>query len=387
MKNIFTIMKKELKRFFTDRRMLMSLLLPGLMIFIVYSLMGSFIQDIVKTDDEFVYQIKVFNNQDEFDLKEIASLQNYKVNITEYNNDEKLEEEKENLHDNVDITALIIYYSSDFNVDNMNSKVSIYYNSTSNASSQIYQFYYSYLFSQSSTPKFGVNSDLSVKYDVATTEDTSKQFVSMLLPFLLIALLFSGCLAVSTESIAGEKERGTIATLLITPTKRSHIAIGKIFALSITAIVSALTSFIGLIASFPRLMGEVDFNVSMYGVEHYLGLLGIIMVLVLLFICLLSIISTFAKSVKEATSYSVPLMILVMLLGGSSLMGMGAVQENTLLYLIPIYNAIQCMSGILSLKFNLVNFLLTIVSNLTLFGIGIIVLIKMFNSERIMYNK
>ncbi len=387
MKNVFTIMKKELKRFFTDRRMLMSLLLPGFMIFIVYTLMGSFIQDIGSTDEEFIYQIKVFNNQDEFDLKEIASLANYKVNITEYSSDDKLEEEKENLHDNVDITALIIYYSSDFDVSNANSKVSIYYNSTSSASSEIYQFYFSYLFSQSSTPIFGVNNDLNVKYDVATSEDTSKQFVSMFLPFLLVSLLFSGCLAVATESIAGEKERGTIATLLITPTKRSHIALGKILALSITAIVSAIASFIGLIASLPKIMGEVDFNMSMYGIEHYLGLLGIIIVMVLLFICLLSIISAFAKSVKEATSYSVPLMIVVMLLGGSSLIGMGMVQENTLLYLIPIYNAIQCMSGILSLDFNLVNFLLTMVSNLALFGIGIIVLVKMFNSERIMYNK
>ena len=43
MREIFVIVKKELKRFFTDKRMIMSLILPGVLIFVLYSVMGNFI--------------------------------------------------------------------------------------------------------------------------------------------------------------------------------------------------------------------------------------------------------------------------------------------------------------------------------------------------------
>lgn len=69
---------------------------------------------------------------------------------------------------------------------------------------------------------------------------------SSMLPMLLMIFLFTGCMSVAPESIAGEKERGTIATLLVTPVKRSHIAIGKIIALSIIALLSGISSTLGI---------------------------------------------------------------------------------------------------------------------------------------------
>ena len=57
MSNIFTIMKKELKRFFTDRRMLISLIMPGLIIFIIYTLIGSFISEGMNVDSEYTYNV------------------------------------------------------------------------------------------------------------------------------------------------------------------------------------------------------------------------------------------------------------------------------------------------------------------------------------------
>ena len=50
------------------------------------------------------------------------------------------------------------------------------------------------------------------------------KMLSMLVPLLMFALLASACMAVAPESIAGEKERGTMATMLITPVKRWQIA-------------------------------------------------------------------------------------------------------------------------------------------------------------------
>ena len=217
---------------------------------------------------------------------------------------------------------------------------------------------------------------------------TKRGLIKLASLILAMTLLFTGCVSLATESIAGEKERGTIYTLLVTPIKRSHIAVGKIIALSITALVAASTTFIGLIASLPKLMegagGEI--TLSMYGVDTFIGVFGVILITVMLFTTLLSIISTIAKNIKEASQWASVLMVVVMLMGVSSLVGMGNIPTSPIAYLIPVYNSVHCMSGIFALQFNGLNFLVTILSNLVYIGIGVFVLAKMFNSEKIMSN-
>lgn len=61
MREIFVIVKKELKRFFTDKRMIMSLILPGVLIFVLYSLMGNFIGKAITPADDYEYVICVEN--------------------------------------------------------------------------------------------------------------------------------------------------------------------------------------------------------------------------------------------------------------------------------------------------------------------------------------
>ena len=78
MSNIFTIMKKELKRFFTDKRMLISLIMPGLIIFIIYTLIGSFISEGLNVDKEYTYNVYVENIPEEY--KVILDESEYKIN-------------------------------------------------------------------------------------------------------------------------------------------------------------------------------------------------------------------------------------------------------------------------------------------------------------------
>jgi sodium transport system permease protein len=199
-------------------------------------------------------------------------------------------------------------------------------------------------------------------------------------------LLFSGCMAVAPESISGEKERGTIASLLVTPAKRSHIAIGKILALSIMALISGASSTLGIVLSLPKLMGDtVTINGSVYGVTDYLMLAVIILSTVLVLITIISIISAYAKTVKEAGTYVTPLMIASMLIGLTGMFGSTA--QNPALYLIPIYNSVQSMMGIFSFETNIAHILITVVANITFTGVGVFVLTRMFNSEKIMFNK
>ena len=391
MKNILTIIKKELTRFFTDKRMLLTLILPGIVIYLMYSMMGNFMMNAFTADDDHTYIVYVDNQPEElkvFDTNEAIKIE---IHQSTELSEEKI---KNGLKDKT--IDLYIKYENDFiakvNAYSASSGevaplVEMYYNSVSNESSTIYEYYMMSLQNYESlmANKFDINRD-APNYDLATDDEKSASIMTMMLPFLLISFLFSGCMAISVESIAGEKERGTIATLLVTPIKRSELAIGKIVALSITALVSATSSFIGVILSLPKLMGdEVIISANIFGPLEYLSIFAVIITTVLAFTVILSIFSSFSKSVKEATTYATPVMIVVMIIGITSMLG--GSQTNTLLYFLPIYNSTQCMAGIFGLSFNGLQFLITIISNLLFVGLGVFILTRLFNSEKVMFNK
>lgn len=388
MNNIFTILKKELKRIFTDKRMLLSLILPGILIYVLYSIMGSVFAKTTTSSKNYEYKVYVFNQSQNF--KPLNTSEDYIIKVTD--NVDNIEEAKKLLEKKE--IDLVIYFEEDFDskLENTDQKqkpqVLVFYNSTSTNSNTIYNYYYTNLASNSiNNITYNYYLNIGTGYDLATKEDTSAMVITSLVPSLLMILLFSGCMGVSTEAIAGEKERGTISTLLVTPTKRSDIAIGKVLALAIASLVSSVTSFIGLIGSLPKLMESTgDLTLSMYDVRTYFSILILIMVNVIFFTVVLSIISTFAKSAKEASQYAVPVMVIVMMFGMSSLFGSGN-SSFWALYFIPVYNSVQCMNAVFSLSFNAVNFAITIISSIVYIGIGIFALTKMFNSEKIMFNK
>lgn len=389
MQNIMTIVQKELRRFFTDRRMLITLILPGLMIFLLYSLMGSIMQETDTIPEDYVYQVYVINPVTEFAAMEQTDLYTIETHVIMT---EDIATIKTQIADK-DIDLLIIYEPNFYNLmmayntssGTIAPKVELFHNTSKNESYTIYNYYLYSLNNVESamTNKFDINRD-DIAYNLASATDMSIQFVTTLVPFLLITFLFTASLSIASESIAGEKERGTIATLLTTPTKRSEIALGKIIALSITALASAASSFLGLMLSLPKLIGE-DFTMAMYDVGTYVLLFSVIISTVLIFVVLISIISAYAKTIKEASSLAMPLMIIIMLVGISSMLGSST--TDTLMYFIPVYNSVQSIGFILGLSVNYLHLFITIVINLVLVGLGTWLLTRMFNSEKIMFNK
>lgn len=193
-------------------------------------------------------------------------------------------------------------------------------------------------------------------------------------------------MSVAPESIAGEKERGTIASLLITPLKRSHLALGKICALSVIALLAGASSTLGTLLSLPKLM-QLDGELTVpYGPTHYLALTVVILSTVLLIVAVTSVISAFAKSTKEAQTYITPLMIVVTLIGITAMFGSGP-QQFLPLYFVPFYNTVQAMTGIFSFQIEWAKLTLTVASNLVYTGAGVFLLTRMFNSETVMFQK
>ena len=388
MSKIFVVLKKELRRFFTDRRMLTSIFLPGILIFIIYSLLGGVVTDMMSqqiTD----YSVHIENEPTEFSM--IFNVSDWNV---EKNKEVLTKEEAINKISEGSLDLYIIYEEDFYNkilaYDTTLGKapdVEIYYNSTIDSSYALYNYVTTYLsqIEAQLANKFDVNTDLNINYDMATEEDISTKIIGMILPFILMTFLISGAMGICSESIAGEKERGTIATLLVTPVRRSDLVIGKIAALGITTMASAFVSFLGLILSLPKLAGA-DFSIDYYGFGPLAILLLVVVVTALFFTTILTIVSTYAKSVKEATSLSGPLTIIVMVVGMSGMMATSA-NTNLWMYLIPIYNSIQSFTGILNDSINIFAIIITGISNLAYIGLGVFLLTKMFNSEKIMFNK
>ena len=389
MRNIWTIMKKEFDRFFKDKRMVMStLLLPGLMIYFVYSIMGTAMGSQFMTEEEYVYKMEVVNmpsalepmfSEDMFDVTNVESV-DYDA-LAERISDKEIDVAVV-FEENFDETIA--------NVETASTNIEIYYNSTITESSEAYSIVKSVIDSveTSIVDIFKVNADVEKQYDLSTEEEMAGFLMAMIMPMLLISFLFSGSMGVAPEAIAGEKERGTMATLLVTPINRAHIAIGKIVSLSAIALLSGLSSFLGIILALPtymeNVMGDVDMQV--YGVKEYAAVLVVILSTVLLIISLISVISAYAKSVKEASSFISPIMIVSMLLGITTMFGGGNVQPIWT-YFIPMYNSVQCFAAIFNFEISMVSILVTFVSNLLYAIILGFILTKMFNSEKIMFKK
>lgn len=385
-----TLINKELKRFFTDRRMLSTLLLPGVFIYILYTVIGNVGASVGEVDDSYIYQVSVVNFPEELGFIHDQFESPLDVQFLTSENNDLIQDVEERTID------LYIVFEADFYASMVAydiasglpaPHVKIYYNSAADESGTIYQYYTGMLsaFERQISNKFDINRSVDVSYNQATAADFSRQFVTGLVPFLLIVFLFSGSQAIAVESIAGEKERNTMGTLLATPTSRSQIALGKIIALSITALVSASSSFLGVMLSLPQLVGDDSFTLAIYGLETYLLLFVIIMTTVLIFVVLLSLISAYAKSIKEAATLAAPLMIVIYLVGVTSLFGTS--QTNLWFYLIPIYNSVQSLTAVFDLSISIPQLTLTILSNLTLLGIGVYLLTLAFDSEKMMFNK
>jgi len=385
---VLTIFRKELARFFGDKRMAFTtILLPGLLIFFLYSFMGTALTDQFTVDEDYTPVIHAVDLPDSIAaLAEQANIVFDEVSAAEAEEIKALISSKE-----ADVLAVFPFdFESAITAYTPGTgtapAVALYYNSADVESQTAYSTMFSLLDSYESalTNRFDVNPGSG--YDLATKEDTAGTIFASMLPMLLMMFLFSGCMSVAPESIAGEKERGTIATLLITPLKRSHLALGKICALSIIALLAGASSTLGTLLSLPKLMQMGGELTVPYDVRHYLSLTVVILSTVLLIVAVISIISAYSKSIKEAQTYITPLMILVTLIGITAMFGNGP-QQSLPLYFVPFYNTVQAMTGIFSFQLDAAKLVVTVVSNLVYTGVGVFVLTRMFNSEKVMFQK
>jgi len=391
MKNILTIFKKEWDRVIRDRRLVLTvMILPGLMIFLIYTFIGTALNNTTTGE---IYEIAIVNPQSDFkDIYESVEVP-YSTNVKAVYPERIAEYQL--MIDNAEWDLLIVF---DENIDTYDGSgvqpnITIYYNPNETTSSYIGSVFKNYLLTYQQVLSYDLYGDtnyfnlVQAGPDLDVNNEIGKVMAS-LLPMLIIMFLFSGAMSIGPESIAGEKERGTISTLLVTPVKRSEIAIGKVFSLSVLALISAMSSFIGIMLSLPTLFqmsGAID--ASIYSFTDYLVILIVLFSTVFVIVGLIAIISAYAKSLKEAGSMIFPIYIVTILVSISSMFGEGA-QTFLPMYLLPIYNSVQVLNAVFTFDPNIFIYLLiTVLSNIVYLTGFVYLLTRMFKSEKIMFNK
>lgn len=378
MKTVLTIMKKEFARIFKDKRLVLSLILPGVLLYCIYSLLGGVIGDMVSPDENQTYKIAVVDLPASFeaDFGAVPS-----VTLEKISKDE-LESAKQRVTDGeIDAVAdFSAYISATGGTAGANGgSVAIYFNSTETDSSAAQSLVYA-IVSARQTTNFTIAAQ-----DIASDKDVSSMMLSMIAPMLLVTFIYAGCMSLVPESIAGEKERGSFATMLVTPVKRSHIALGKIISLSAASLISAACSFAGVVLSLPKMFQSegsgLNFSAASYGVSDYLLLLLVIIATTLVIVALMSLLSTLAKSVKEATSYAGPLMIIILVAAMSNMLFGDKI--GSWAYFVPILNSVKVMGDIFSFTAKTWQVLTAALTDLAAAGALSFALAKMFDSEKI----
>ncbi|TSA83050.1 ABC transporter permease [Deinococcus detaillensis] len=157
--------------------------------------------------------------------------------------------------------------------------------------------------------------------------EASSGQLAFIIPFFMLQFILAGATAAATDSTAGERERGTLEALLATPAPRSTVLMGKLVATTLTGLLAAAFSVIGLSLSAPLalLLTPAGQSASQSAIQQAFGgslalgpagfgavLLAAASVALLLSAALLTL-SLFARSVKEAQTYIAPLTILIIL--------------------------------------------------------------------------
>ena len=394
--NTITIIKKEFARFFGDRQMLFTtVIMPGLLIYLIYSFMGMAMKKMATEGTNELVTLCVENlpasvaplidgipaiaiSQQAVSQADIDRLEDKSLNVVLVRFPEAFDEKVATYDPQSGMAA---------------PNVEIYYNSANNASSRVYHILEASLsaYEDQLSNRFDINRADSEEaaFDKASSDEVLGSILSKLIPMLILMLLFSGVMAIAPSAIAGEKERGTIATLLVTPLRRNELALGKVVSLSGIALLSGISSFIGIVLSLPKMIPTdatgVELGLNFTGAD-YLVLLLTIFATVLIMASAVSILSALAKDVKNAGTMITPFMLVVMFCGLTPMFQSGT-PENLTAYLIPFYNSIQVMTSVFAHEMKWMPVIVTLAANVVYTGIAVWVLTRMFNSEKVMFSK
>ena len=380
MNNILITLKKELKLITRDKKSLLMMAITPLFIPIFVILMSYIYEELTVNKDDKTYQIGV-NYELSSTEKELLSDE---VKYTVYSNLKELEE----AYNSNKILAYIVKNNNSYN---------IYANIQSEDGSMVTSLITNYLdnYNNYLGQSYLVNNNIdlskvynNLNYNVTEIKGESifgNQIILMAITFTIMAITLS-CIYTSTDTTAGEKERGTLETILTFPISRKELIFGKYLAISISGIVTLLIGVLLSIVSLYYVKNSFSiYDNVIFNINTITILLTILILLFYtLFISGLCItIASFTKSFKEAQSALTPISLVTCI---PMFLEMLNINISGVLSFIPIINHTIVINNILTSSININNILITIISSIIYIIVLLLFINKMYKSEKILFN-
>ena len=381
MNKTLLILKKELREVFRDKKSLAMMLIIPVLIPLIIIGMSALFESETSTDVNTYNKIGFNYKLSDIELEILDSLEiDYSINDTD-----ALEEEFNNQEINSYITKENNHYVINYDSANIES---------SGSASLAESFLETYKSVLEENYLLNNNVDVSEFNNLLTYEEKTQEqqnyfanyIVNYAFLFILMAITVSATYP-ATDATAGEKERGTLETLLTFPIKSKDIIIGKLLSVTLSSII---TGVLGLILSVLAIL-YVGNTYDIYSGTELLNAPIIIYALIIIIAYSIMIsglciaIASMSKTFKEAQSALTPLTFIAFFPG--MIVFMIDISNNAILSLIPFINFSMIFTDVTNNNLNILYLILMFISTIVIITIVITYIIRQYKSEKILFNE
>lgn len=220
--------------------------------------------------------------------------------------------------------------------------------------------------------------------NVASKKEMIGKLAGGILPYVFIAFGFIGCMYPAIDLFTGEKERGTIETLLTTPVSRIQILIGKMAVVVLSGLLAATSALVGLFIAIKVINIEGNEQImsivqSVLTPSFVLMLFFLLFPLTVFFAGVMIPIAVYAKSFKEAQSIITPLNIVMVL---PAMVGLfPGIELNLVTACIPVVNVVLATKELIAGTLDTGLLLLSFGIMVALAAVAVFISYKHFDKE------
>ncbi len=217
--------------------------------------------------------------------------------------------------------------------------------------------------------------------NVAPESRRTGELLGSLLPFLLISMSLLGAFYPAIDITAGEKERGTMQTLMCAPVRPQEIIVGKFLTVWVIALITALVNVISLAATIARLLPGTGTNLAL-PLSAYVATFGMLVPVTLIISALFLAIAAFARDFKDGQNFLTPVyMVLAMPAVATMLPG---VQLTTTTAFLPVVNIALLIKSVMLSEAAPDLVFLALVSSLAYAGLALALAARVFQQEQVL---
>ena len=229
------------------------------------------------------------------------------------------------------------------------------------------------------------------KENLASSEQSLGSIMGAVLPFMLIISLLMGTMYPAIDTTAGERERGTLETILTLPVTNRQLIVSKFITVAVIGMISALLNILSMggIAFYMYEILEMQTDIGSFDMTKFVPAILVCMLAIFAFSMFISAVTmcvtSFAKSYKEANNYITPLMLVVMFVGYIGFIP--NLELTQAMAMLPVANICLLIKNMLVFKVDYGMIAVVLISNVAYAVVAILFLSKIYDSEAILFSE